>query len=392
LKTQLIDINKIIPYSRNPRNNDESVDNVASSIKEFGFRQPIVVDEDFVVLAGHTRLKASKKLNLKEVPVHMATDLSDGQKKAFRLMDNRSAEDSKWDDKLLSLELVDLKELGLDLDITGFTEREIVTALNVEESYVGLTDDNEVPEAPEKAKTKTGDLWSLGESRLVCGDATNEEDVERLMEGEKADMVFTDPPYGIFLDTDYSKMRGGIAPSHKYEKVIGDSSDFDFEAVNTILKKFDYCKEIFIWGADYFADLIPNRNTGSWIVWDKRTTENFDKTYGSAFELCWSKQKHKRIIARILWAGIFGMGKEHDKKRVHPTQKPVALLEWFLDYFSLKDKKNVVDLFGGSGSTLIACQKHKKKGFLMEIEPKYCDVIIKRWEDFTGEKAQLIKK
>ena len=144
-----------------------------------------------------------------------------------------------------------------------------------------------------------------------------------------------------------------------------------------------------MWGADYYAELLPNKNDGSWVVWDKRGDESADKMYGSTFELCWSKAKHKRMMARVKWAGIFGMEKEHDKKRVHPTQKPVELVTWFFDYFSLKDKKNVVDLYGGSGSTIIASEKVGKSAFVMELDPKYCDVIVKRWEDFTGKKAIL---
>jgi DNA modification methylase len=206
-------------------------------------------------------------------------------------------------------------------------------------------------------------------------------------------MVFTDPPYGMFLDADYSSMGGKNsmtkASGNKYDNVKGDHADFNPDFINTVFAAFSYCKEIFLWGADYYADLLPGRNSGSWIVWDKRGDESADKMFGSTFELCWSKAKHKRIMARVKWAGVFGTEKEHDKKRCHPTQKPVALITWFFDYFSLKDKIIVADMFGGSGSTLIACEKTNRDCRMMELDTKYCDLIITRWQDFTGQAATL---
>ena len=224
----------------------------------------------------------------------------------------------------------------------------------------------------------------------MCGDSTKESDVDKLMNGEKADMVFTDPPYGMNLDTDYTDMNSkfkGSKGGNKYNKVIGDNNDFKPELITTIFKNFDYCKEVFIWGADYFAEYIENKNNGSWIVWDKRLDESADKMYGSCFEMCWSKNKHKREIARIKWAGIFGMEKEHDKKRVHPTQKPMLLTEWFFNKWG-KGLSIIVDLYLGSGSTLIACEKTNRICYGMELDTKYCDVIIERWEQFTGQKAK----
>jgi len=256
----------------------------------------------------------------------------------------------------------------------------------------GLTDEDAVPDVPVEPKTKLGDIYILGNHRLMCGDSTSIDAVDKLMNGKKADVVFTDPPYGMFLNADYSDMNSkfkGSKGGNKYDQVIGDNDDFSPELIDTVFACFDYCKEIFLWGADYYAEHLPNKNNGSWVVWDKRGDESADKMYGSTFELCWSKARHKRMMARVKWAGIFGMEKEHDKKRVHPTQKPVELVAWFFDYFSLKDKKNVVDLYGGSGSTLIASEKVGKNAFLMELDPKYCDVIVKRWEDFTGKKAVL---
>lgn len=187
----------------------------------------------------------------------------------------------------------------------------------------------------------------------------------------------------------------GLKGGKKYTQ--GKVDDFTPEMLTIIFTCFNYVKEIFLWGADYFAELLPDKNNGSWIVWDKRANGNddikqdlsSDKMYGSCFELCWSKNKHKRDIARIKWAGVFGTEKEFDHKRHHPTQKPTALVQWFLDRYS-KEKQLIVDLFGGSGSTLIACEQLGRKCFMMELDPKYCDVILQRWENLTGKKAELL--
>jgi DNA modification methylase len=194
----------------------------------------------------------------------------------------------------------------------------------------------------------------------------------------------------MFLNADYSSMDSKLKGSDggkKYENIKGDHDDFDPSLINTVFANFDYCKEIFLWGADYYAEHLINKNYGSWVVWDKRGDESADKMYGSTFELCWSKARHKRMLARVKWAGIFGMEKEHDKKRAHPTQKPVLLIDWFFDYYSLQDKINVIDLYGGSGSTLLSCEKNNKKCFMSELDEKYVDVIINRWQDFTGKQA-----
>lgn len=384
----------LIEYARNPRKNDHAVDKIAAAIKEFGFRVPIVAKSDGLVVDGHLRLKAAKKLNLSEVPVILADDMTDAQIKAFRISVNKMAEMAEWDNDLLAIELAELQEIGFDLELTGFTEEDL-KALTPVEVKEGLTDEDAVPEVPEEPKTKPGDIYQLGRHRLMCGDSTSIDAVEKLMDGQKADMVFTDPPYGMFLNTNYDTMFSNDKTHKKtgdrFGVVKGDHDDFDPDFINTIFAAFNYCKEIFLWGADYYVDLIPNRNDGSWVVWDKRCDEKMDKVVGNTFELCWSKAKHKRVVARILWSGHHGMHKDDTKTRVHPTQKPVELVCWFFDYYSMADKKIIVDLFGGSGSTLIACEKTNRQARLMELEPKYCDVIVKRWEDFTGQKATLIE-
>ena len=207
------------------------------------------------------------------------------------------------------------------------------------------------------------------------------------MGGNKADMVFTDPPYGMNLDTDYSKMSGNEGSGTKYEQGFVD--EFNPKMIENIFSFFSKVKEIFLFGADYYAEFIPNRNNGSWIVWDKRENEetqaNVDNRFGSMFELCWSKNKHKRAIVRFMWAGMMKQ-KDYDSIRCHPTQKPAKLCALFIEKYG---KKNdiIADLYGGSGSTLIACEQTNRRCFMMELDPKYIDVIINRWETFTGQKA-----
>ena len=253
------------------------------------------------------------------------------------------------------------------------------------------TGDDEAPEVEEKAVSKRGEMYELGNSILMCGDSTNAEDVARLMGGARADMVFTDPPYGMGLDTDYSDMENekstlGKKKGKKYAQGVVD--EFAPKMIEMLLSL--NAKETFLWGADYYAELLEDKNNGSWIVWDKRdNNEQFDKMYGSMFELCWSKNKHKREIARVRWCGVFGTEQEFDKKRYHPTQKPIKLVEWFLDRYA-KDCNVIVDLFGGSGSTLIACEGKDKSARCMELDPHYCDVIRKRYTKWAKENKRPI--
>jgi site-specific DNA-methyltransferase (adenine-specific) len=288
-----------------------------------------------------------------------------------------------WDEQVLASQLLELQEAEFDIELLGF-EIPVEPLQDVVE--------DELPEQVEP-KSKLGDVWQLGRHRLMCGDSTDTATVQKLINGNKADLVFTDPPYGMFLDADYSDMSSkfkGSSGGNKYDAVIGDNADFTPDLITSIFNNFDYVNEIFVWGADYYSELLPDKNKGSWIVWDKRGDESADKMFGSTFEMCWSKARHKRHIARIKWAGIFGMTKEHDKKRQHPTQKPVALVTWFFEKWA-KDLKNVVDVYGGSGSTLLACEQTDRTCFMMELDPKYVDVIIARWEKLTGQTAELIE-
>lgn len=384
-------IEALEPYANNARTHSpEQVDQIIASMEQFGWTNPILVDETGMILAGHGRIMAAKKMGIDEAPVMVAKGWTQAQKQAYVLADNQIALNSGWDEELLSLELKDLQELDFDLELLGFDD---IGALILDDPSEGLTDPDFVPGAPETPVARLGDLWQLGRHRLMCGDITSAHAVEQLMDGQKADMVFTDPPYGMFLDTNYDGMFSKDTRHRKtgkrFKPVEGDHEDFDPNFINTIFDAFDYCKEIFLWGADYYIELIRNRNSGSWVVWDKRCDEQMDKVVGNTFELCWSKAKHKRRVARILWSGCNGMQKDDAKKRLHPAQKPVELVKWFFDYYSMADKRIVVDLFGGSGPTLIACEKTDKDCCMMEIEPTYCDIIITRWQNYTGEQATL---
>ena len=383
----MLPVPEVRPYEKNPRKNAEAVKYVKASIEKFGFKQPIIVDSNRVIIAGHTRLEAAKSLGMAEVPCIVADDLTDAQVKALRLADNKVAEFSEWEMNLLGEELGELAEISdIDMGDFGFDLSEFDN-IGLDDKETEVVED-EVPEEVEHV-CKKGEIWQLGEHRLMCGDSTDADAVAKLMNGERADLVFTDPPYGMNLDTDYSSMQG-FGQGGKYD--AGHVDDFTPDMVQAVLNL--NAKETFIWGADYFAELIPNRNDGSFIVWDKRANEggtieqdeSSDKMFGSCFELCWSKTKHKRDIARVKWAGMFGMNQTTDAKRVHPTQKPIALVAWFLNRYG-KEGDIVIDLFGGSGSTMIACEQLGRKCRMMELDPHYCDVIIARWENHTGQKA-----
>jgi len=249
--------------------------------------------------------------------------------------------------------------------------------------------DDDIPEPPEDTQTKLGQIFQLGEHRLMCGDSTKIEDVEKLMQGEKADMVFTDPPYGMKLDADYTKLKWGDRQGKKHKNVIGDHGDFKPEIIETIFNNFGYCKEMFLWGADYYYKYIKNFDGGNFIVWDKTLKSNGDAGSNSEFELLWTKQKHKRVVVHFNWFRYFGLHAQDLKTREHPTQKPLQVCLPFIENYS-SENNIIVDLFGGSGTTLIACEKTNRKCRMMELDPIYCDVIIKRWEDYTGQTAKLL--
>jgi len=373
----------------NPRN----IGMVANAIREVGVARSGVIDEDGNILAGNGTFEALAEAGIENIKIVKANGnewvvvqregLSDEQKVKLALYDNRSAELADWDVDVL-------KEIGPLILESVFTTDELADLLD-DTAGGELEGEDSVPEPPEFIVSKLGDLYQLGGHRLLCGDSTAQTAVDRLMAGEKADMVFTDPPYGMNLDTDWSGAKSslkfanekGLKGGKKYKPVIGDSEDFD---PAFIFEWFADCKEILLWGADYYAERLHSKNDGSWFVWDKRLDESADRMYGSCFELCWSKAKHKRDMVRVKWAGVFGTEKEPEKSRCHPTQKPIALVEWFLTKYG---NGSVVDLFGGSGSTLIACEKLNRRCYMMELDPQYCDVIVKRFNNLFPDREIL---
>jgi DNA modification methylase len=383
-------INNLKSDHKNARKRtDRSAALIAESLKRYGAARSIVIDEDGRILAGNGTVEGAKKAGIDKVRIIEAegdeliavrrTGLSEDEKVGLALADNRSSDLSEWDNEML-------RQLSEEHDLTPWFEDDELLA-EVLETVEGNTDPDDVPEPPAEPTTKPGDLWILGNHRLLCGDSTNIQHVERLMDGKKADMVFTDPPYGMNLDTDYSKMGDG-GKTHK--AVIADDEQYN---AGFLLSTFAYCKEIFLWGADYYVETLARQypNLGSWIIWDKYSDDDrrglLDGRFGSAFETCWSKMQHKRELARVLVTTNYTA--RGDETRVHPTQKPVALAEWFFDRWGAKGDI-VVDLYGGSGSTLIACEKTNRHCRMMELDPSYVDVIVKRWEDFTGNTAVCI--
>jgi 16S rRNA G966 N2-methylase RsmD len=348
-------------------------------MREFGFRVPICAKSDGTVVDGHLRLKAAKKLGLSEVPVVLADDMTEAQIKAFRLSVNKVAELAEWDNELLALEIDDLRELGFDLELTGFELGEI-DALFPQDEMTGLTDDDAVPEVSAVSVTVEGDVWVMGRHRLMCGDSTSIDAVEKLMAGRKADMVFTDPPYGVSIVGSNGNVGGvKLAKVGVYAPVANDDSiDVAVSAIALIATLG--AKVEIIWGGNYYAASLPN--SSCWIVWDKKNSGNF-----ADCELAWTNQKTAVRKFEHMWNGMV-KASEHGQKRVHPTQKPIALAEWCIDNYA-EDCETVLDLFGGSGSTLIACETRGKDCFMMELASPYCDVIIKRWQEFTGQTAML---
>ena len=376
LKIIYKDVEDLIPYVNNPRHNDGAVDAVASSIKNFGFKVPIVIDSDNEIITGHTRLKAAKKLGLEEVPCIVADDLTPEQVKAFRIADNKTSEFAEWDLELLEIELE-----GLDDIFTGFDDAEFDDIMGIDKE---VEEDDFDEEPPENPISKRGDIWLLGKHRLMCGDSTKKEDVEKLMNGVKADMVFTDPPYGINIVGDNGKVGAeNIAKNKVYSKVIADDTTEVAEKAYNIFK--NVADGMMIWGGNYFVDFLEF--SPSWLIWDKRLDMNSNNFADG--EMVWCSFPTRVRIYKHLWNGMIQEGER--ETRVHPTQKPVKMLGNILKD-QTQDGDLILDVFGGSGSTLIACEQLDRTCYMIELDPKYVDVIINRWEQYTGQKAVLISE
>ena len=395
-----IETNKILPYINNPRKN-LNVDKVASSIKEFGFQQPIVVDKNYIIIVGHTRFEAAKKLGLKEVPVQIA-DLDEDKAKAYRIADNRLNQDADWDNELLSVELNNLLSKDFNLEPIGFNEDELNNILLKDND--GLTDEDEAPEVAgesEEPISKLGDVWKLGNHRLMCGDSTLIDNFDKLCT-EQADMIFTDPPYGMSYGggrAEGSTKKGALVKAHGMIK----NDDLRDEALislvkdsltTSLIKAKQNCSAYicFTWRTyTEFHKAISDAkyNVKNCIVWDKKSIGLGQSNY---------RPQHEFIFyCGEEWYGdkaqsdVWHMSRGSTSKYVHPTQKPVELISKAIKNSSKKGDV-IIDCFGGSGSTLIACEKLNRKARVMELDPKYCDVIVKRWENFTGLKAELDKQ
>lgn len=367
---ELLNIEALIPYARNSRtHSDEQVAQIAASIREFGFTNPVLVDKDNSIIAGHGRVMAARKLGIADVPCIRLEHLTETQKRAYIIADNKLALNSGWDDEMLKVEFAQLTEEGFDLDLIGFSAEELDALMKGPEQLTeGLTDEDATPDLPEEPKTKVGDIYILGNHRLMCGDSTSLNDVDKLMQGVYPDLIHTDPPYGMNAVSKSSVLK----KNYKVDILGDDNPDVAKDAFNLIFGLYPESKHIW-WGANYYSSALPDSEC--WLVWDKNNGQS-DQT---DCELAWAN--FRSVVRQFTQAS-------EKTNRVHPTQKPVSLMEWIIKRFKLS-AKTIADFFGGSGSTLIAAEKNGIQAFIMEFDPKFCDVIVKRWEDFTGKKAVL---
>jgi DNA modification methylase len=364
-------VDSLIPYVKNSRtHSDAQVAQIAASIKEFGWTNPILVDGDNGIIAGHGRLMAARKLGYKEVPTIELADLTETQKRAYIIADNRLALNAGWDNEMLTIELNDLLADGFALELLGFDPKEL-NALLEPEVVQGLTDEDAVPDVPEEPKTKLGDIYQLGNHRLMCGDSTSIDAVDKLMQGTYPDLIHTDPPYGMNAVSKSSVLK----KNYKIDILGDDTPDVAKDAFNLIFGLYPNAKHIW-WGANYYCSALPDSEC--WLVWDKNNGQS-DQT---DCELAWAN--FRSVVRQFTQAS-------EKTNRVHPTQKPVSLMEWIIKRFKLS-AKTIADFFGGSGSTLIAAEKNGIQAFIMEFDPRFCDVIVKRWEDFTGKTAVLLSE
>jgi DNA modification methylase len=427
MEVKLVSIDDVKPYEQNPRVNDAAVDAVATSLREFGFRQPIVVDQNMVIICGHTRWKAARKLGLAKVPVHVAKDLSPEQVKAYRLADNKTGELAEWNMELLPIELKDLQAADFDLALLGFDADELAMILDPDGTQ-GLTDPDDVPAPPDAATTRRGDLWLLGNHRLLCGDSASPADVDRLLDGATIQLVNTDPPYNVGVA---SRSNNAIAASgdrpigqqgmdrairsgtHATDKKLRAK---DRSLVNDFISDEEFARLLRAWFGNIRRVLEPGRSFYIWggysniwnypnalkecelyfsqmIIWVKEhpvlTRKDFMGNHEWSF-YGWREGAAHKFFGPANITDVWSVKKVNPQSMVHLTEKPVELAVRAIQYSSLTGE-NVLDLFGGSGSTLIACEQTGRKAFLMEIDPLYADVIVQRWEQFTGKKAERVE-
>lgn len=417
MQTELRSITNVHPYDANPRTNDKAVDSVALSITEYGFRQPLVVDVEGVIICGHTRYKAAVKLGLEKVPVHVAKDLSDQQIKAYRIADNKTGELSEWDFDLLPIELGGLQSDGYDIELLGFNANELAKLLDPE-LQAGLTDPEDVPEPPDDPVTQPGDLWILGEHRLLCGDSSNAEDVDRLLDGAKIHLVNTDPPYNVKVEP---RSKNAIAAGNSSFASNGKKSSTpqkmrakDRPLTNDFVSDEEFDRLLTAWFGNLARVLEPGRCFYIWggfsnienyppvlsscglyfsqaIIWDKMHPVLTRKDYMGAHEWAfygWKKGAGHKFFGPANATDLWHVKKIPPQQLEHLTGKPAELAVIAMQNSSRKGD-NVLDLFGGSGSTMIAAEQTGRRAFLMELDAPYCDVIVDRYQRFTGKPAVL---
>jgi len=421
-------ITSIRPYGQNPRCNDQAVDAVAASIREFGFRQPIVVDEEGTIIVGHTRYKAALKLGLKTAPVHVARGLSPAQVRAYRLADNQTSALSGWNDDLLAQELAALQHMDFDLKLTGFGEDDLLRLLDTR-AVTGLTDPDDVPEPPDQATTQPADIWLLGDHRLLCGDSSKPADVDRLLAGAAIHLVHSDPPYNVRVEP---RSNNAIAAGRCSSAGIKHHQAFDLARrgkkargtaqklrpkdrplVNDFVSKAEFERLLDSWFSNLARVLQPGRCFYLWggyancsnyppalekhglyfsqsIIWFKEHPVLTRKDFMGNHEWCfygWKEGAGHLFFGPTNATDVWSVKKVTHQNMVHLTEKPVELARRAIEYSS-RPKENVLDLFAGSGSTLIAAEQTGRSCFSMEIDPLYCDVIVQRWENFSGRKAK----
>jgi DNA modification methylase len=423
-------IHSIRPYADNPRINDQAVEAVAASIRAFGFRQPIVVDENDVIIVGHTRYKAALRLGLKTVPVHVARGLTEAQVKAYRIADNKTAELAVWDEERLRQELAQLQELDFNLDLLGFSADELTVLLD--DLNPGLVDPDDIPAPPDEPSTRPGDLWVLGQHRLLCGDASKPDEVDRLLDGAAVHLVNTDPPYGVHVEPrSNNAISAGLcsfqsAKHHQRfdlarhpEKAKPTTQKLrakDRPLINDFLDEEDFQRLLHAWFGNIARVLQPGRSYYCWagysnlgnfpplfktyglhfsqaIIWTKNHAVLTWKDFMGDFELAfygWREGAAHQFFGPNNVTDVWSVPKVNPQNMVHLTEKPVELAVRAIQYSSRPDE-NVLDLFGGSGSTLIAAEQTGRHAFLMELDLLYCDVIVQRWQNFTGRQAERQK-
>jgi site-specific DNA-methyltransferase (adenine-specific) len=391
-KIEWIGLDKLIPYAKNSRTHDEAqISQIAASIKEFGFNNPVLIDPDDGIIAGHGRILAARKLGLSEAPCIRLGHLSDTQRKAYVIADNRLALNAGWDNQMLTLELQELDGESFDLSILGFEADELNALLNPTEENEGLTDEDAVPEVPEEPKTKPGDIYQLGRHRLMCGDSTSIDALEKLCNGQLVDMWLTDPPYNVAYEGGTGlTIKNDDMEDDEFRQFLRDS----YTAANAVMKPGAV---FYIWHADLEGyNFRGAAKDAGWtvrqcLIWKKSSLVMGRQDYHWRHEPCLYGWKDG---AGHLWAAdrkqttILEFEKP-SKNGEHPTMKPVALFAYQMQN-NTKGGDIVLDSFGGSGTTMIAAEQHGRVAYLMELDPKYCDVIVKRWEGFTGKKAELV--